>query len=114
MSVSADFLLDKNRLIGEVFDCLRYDGGLIMSVLSDGNTTPTKFNAGDAGFIQCQKTFDILDVTVTMVNTSKIKKYTAKLQNNTTRNANPNYIFDEHNDPAPGTHSMSLAFFCPK
>ena len=27
MSVSADFLLDKNCHIGEVFDCLRYDGG---------------------------------------------------------------------------------------
>ena len=42
-----------------------------MSVLSDGNSTPTKFNAGDAAFIQCQKTFDIFDVTVKMVPTSK-------------------------------------------
>ena len=38
-----------------------------MSVLLDGNTTPTKFNAGDAAFIQCQETFDIVDVTVKMV-----------------------------------------------
>ena len=114
MSVSADFLLDKNRLIGEVFDCLRYDGGLTMSVLSDGNTTPTKFNAGDAAFIQCQETFDIVDVTVTMVPTSKTKKYTVKLQNNTTRNVNLDHIFDENNAPAPGTPSMSLAFFRPK
>ena len=85
-----------------------------MSVLSDGNTTPTKFNAGDAAFIQCQETFDIIDVTVTMVPTSKTKKYTVKLQNNTTRNVDPDHIFDENNAPAPGTPSMSLAFFRPK
>ena len=66
MSVSADFLLDKNRHIGEGFDCLRYDGRLIMSVLLDGSSTPTKFNAGDTAFIQCQEIFDIIDVTVTI------------------------------------------------
>ena len=28
---SADYLIDKNRLVGEVFPSLRYDGGLTMS-----------------------------------------------------------------------------------
>ena len=114
MSVSANFLLDKNRHIGEVFNCLRYDGGLIMSVLLDGNSTPTKFNAGDAAFIQCQETFDIIDVTVKMVPTSKTKKYTVQLNDRSTRNVDPDHIFDEHNAPAPGTPSMSLAFFRPE
>ena len=114
ISVSADFLLDKNQHIGEVFDCLQYDGGLIMSMLSDGNTAPTKFNASDAAFIQCQETFDIIDVTVTIVPTSKTKKYTVQLQNKSTRNVDPDHIFDEHNTPVPGTPSMLLAFFCPK
>ena len=114
MTVSVDFLLDKNQHIGKVFDCLRYDGGLTMSVLSGGNTSLPKFNAGDAVFIQCQETFDILDVKVTMVSTSKTKKYTIQLQNKSTINIDPDHIFDEHNDPLPGTPSMSLAFFCPK
>ena len=82
-----------------------------MSVLSDGNSTPTKFNAGDAAFILCQETFDIIDVTVKMVPTSKMKKYTVQLQDKSTRNVDPDHIFDENNTPAPGTLSMSLVFF---
>ena len=46
-----------------------------MFVLSDGNTTPPTFNIDDATFIQCQKTFDSIDVTVIMVPASKTKKY---------------------------------------
>ena len=84
MSVLADFLLNKNRHTGEVLDCLRYDGGLTISVLLDENTTPTKFNAENAAFIQYQEIFDILDVTVTIVPPSKMKKYIVRLQNNST------------------------------
>ena len=73
-----------------------------MSVLLDGNSTPTKFNIGDPAFIQCQETFDIIDVTVTMVPTSKTKKYTVQLQNKSTRNIDPDHVFDKHNAPAPG------------
>ena len=61
-----------------------------MSVLSDGNTSPPKFNIGDAVFIQCQATFDIIDVTVTMVPTSK-QLY---------QNVNLDHIFDENTAPA--------------
>ena len=114
MIISADFLLDKKQHVGEVFDCLRYDGGLIMSVLLDGNTTPPKFNIGDATFIQCQETFDIIDVSVTMVPTSKTKKYAVQLWDNSTMNIDPDHIFDENTTPAIGTPSMSLSFFRPK
>ena len=51
MSVLADFLFDQRRLIGDVFDCLQYDRGLTMSILSDGNTPPPKFDIVDAEFI---------------------------------------------------------------
>ena len=114
MGVSADLLLDKNRHIGEVFDCLRYDGGLIMFVLSDGHATPIKFNAGDAVCIRCQETFDINDVTVAMVPTLKTKKNMVQLQHKSTRNVDPDHIFDKHNAPAPGTSSMSLSFLRPE
>ena len=85
-----------------------------MLVLLNGNTTPPKFNAGDAAYIQCQETFDVIDVTVTMVPTSKTKRYTVLLQDKTTRNSDPDHLFDEHNAPAPGAPSMSLAFFRPE
>ena len=47
---------------------------------------------------------------VTMVPTSKTKKYTVLLQNNSTRNFDPDHIFDEHNTPALGKPSVSLVF----
>ena len=47
-----------------------------------------------------------------MVPTSKTKKYTVQLNDRSTRNVDPDHIFDKHNAPAPGTPSMSLAFFC--
>ena len=82
-----------------------------MSVLFDSNTTPPKFNAVDVSFIQCQEPFDIIDVMVMIVPTSKTKKYTVQLQSNSTKNVNPDHIFDENTTPVPGTPSMSLAFF---
>ena len=85
-----------------------------MSILSDGDITPIKFNAADAAFVQCQETFDITDITVIMVPTSKTKKYTVQLQATSIRSVNLDHIFDDHNAPVPGTPSMLLAFFCPK
>ena len=49
-----------------------------------------------------------------MVPTSKTKKYTVQLNDRSTRNVDQDHIFDEHNAPAPGTPSMSLAFFRPE
>ena len=42
-STSSDYLIDKNRHVGEVFPSLRYDGGLTTSVLSEKSDAPTKF-----------------------------------------------------------------------
>ena len=37
---SADYILDKHRMIGEVFPSIRYDGGLITAVISDKTEGP--------------------------------------------------------------------------
>ena len=85
-----------------------------MSVLSDGNTTPPKFNIGDAAFIQYQETFDIIDVTLTMLLTSKTKKYTVQLQDNSAKNVNPDHIFDRINALAPGGPLLKNYYYCPR
>ena len=63
---SADYLIDKNHQVGGVFPTLRYDGGLTMSVLSGKDDTPTKFSICERVFVQDNKTYDILEGTVTM------------------------------------------------
>ena len=46
-STSADYKLDCNRTIAEVFPSIRYDGGLTTSVLSaNRDDTPTKIRNG--------------------------------------------------------------------
>ena len=76
---SADYLLDKNRHIGEVSPSLQYDGRLPMSVLSGKDNTPTKFSIGDRVFMQDNKTYDILKGTVTTSTTTQNKCYTITL-----------------------------------
>ena len=44
-STSADYLVDKNRHVGEVFPSLQYDGGLTTSVLYEKSDAHTKFAA---------------------------------------------------------------------
>ena len=67
----ADYLIDKNCHVGEVFPSLLYNGGLTMSVLSDKTDSPTKFAIGDRVFVQDSKTYDIMEATVTMPPTTK-------------------------------------------
>ena len=62
-SVSADYVIDKNCHIGEVFDNIQYDGELTMLGLLDSGNGLTKFNTGDLTFIQYQEIFNILDVS---------------------------------------------------
>ena len=57
--VSADYLIDKQRHIGEVFPSIIYDGGLTTKVISDKKDRPTKFTVDQLVFIQCKKTYDI-------------------------------------------------------
>ena len=71
-------LLKKICLVGEVFS-LQYDGGLTMSVLSTKGDTPTKFSIGERVFMQDNKTYDILEGTVTMPPTTLNKYYTITL-----------------------------------
>ena len=73
-SVSENHLINKNCHIGEVFDNIQYDGGFTMSVLLDSENNPTKFDIGDSAFIQCQETFEILNVIVISLQTTKTKK----------------------------------------
>ena len=58
---SADYLLDKGRNIGDVFPSIRYDGGLVTSVLSNKDNKPVKFDIDERVFIQCQESYDILE-----------------------------------------------------
>ena len=48
---SADFLIDKNRHIGEAFPSIRYDGRLTMSVMSNQDNGPIQYNVGDSVFV---------------------------------------------------------------
>ena len=43
-STSANYLLDKGRNIGDGFSSIRYDGGLVTSVLSNKDNKPMKFD----------------------------------------------------------------------
>ena len=64
--VSADYLIDKRRHIGEAFPSIRYNGGLTTSVLLNKKDGPTKFDIDEAAFIQCQDTYDILSGRIVM------------------------------------------------
>ena len=76
---SADYFIDKNCHVGEVFPSLCYDGGLTMSVLSGKDDTPTKFSIGERVFMQDNNMYDILKGTVMMPPTTQNKYYTITL-----------------------------------
>ena len=111
---SADYLIDKNRHIGNVFPSIRYDGGLVTSVISNGNDGPSKFDIDESVFVQCQDTFDIFPATITMPPTSQTKCYTVELDDGTNMDVLPKDIYTEDTVPASGKPSISMGFFCPK
>ena len=55
---SADYLINKNCHVGEVFSSLSYDGGLRMTILSGKDDTSTKFNIGDCVSMQDNEIYD--------------------------------------------------------
>ena len=113
-STSADYLIDKNRHVGEVFPSLLYDGGLTTSVLSDKPDGPTKFEIGDKVFVQDSTTYDIMEATVTMPPTTKSKYYTVLLtDDSTSHDVDPCDIYNENNVPSSGKPSASLGVFRP-
>ena len=106
---SADYIIDKNRHIGEVFPSLRYDGGLPTSVLSDKPDGPTKFSMCERVFVQCQETFDIMEATVTTPPTTKSKFYSVMLSyDSSVHYVEPEIVYREHDAPASGNPSASL------
>ena len=106
---SADYILDKNRLVGEVFPNLSYDGGLMTSVIST-SSGPTKFDINEKIYIQCQDTYDILEATVMTPPTSKSNYYTVKLDNDKCLDVKQDHMFTEHNIPASGKPCLHLTF----
>ena len=110
---SADYILDKNRLVGEVFPNISYDGGLTTSVIST-SSGPTKFDINEKIYIQCQNTYDILEAMVITPPTSKSNYYTVKLDNDNCIDVKQEHMFTEHNIPASGKPSIALDFLKPK
>ncbi len=110
---SADFLIDKNRHIGEAFPSIRYDGGLTMSVMSNQDDGPLQYNVGESVFVQCQETFDILPATIKIPPTSRSKFYTIELEDGTTADVDEQVIYTEHTVPTSGEPTTSMGFFCP-
>ena len=110
--VSADYLIDTQRHIGEVFPSIIYDGGLTTKVISDKKDGPTKFLVDQPVFVQCTKTYDILSGRITMPPTSQTKTYKVLLDDgNREVEVDPKNIYTEHNVPASGMPSQSLNFF---
>ena len=108
---SADYLIDKNRHVGEVFPSLLYNGGLTTSVLSDKSDGPTKFAIGDRVFVQDNTSYDIMEATMTMPPTTKSKYYTVLLTDNSTSyDVGPCDIYNENDVPSSGKPSVSLGF----
>ena len=111
---SADYLIDKNRHVGEVFPSLRYDGGLTISILSGKDDTPTKFSIGERVFMQDNKTYDILEGTVTMPPTTQNKYYTVTLvDDSSVHDVAPSDLYGANDVPSAGKPSTSLGFFRP-
>ena len=103
---SADYMLDKHQMIGEVFPSISYDGGLITNVLSNKGDQPTRFKINDEVFMQCQDTFDIIPVTVKMVPTSKTKIYTVTDENGNDIDVKRKHLYAENEVPASGIPSV--------
>ena len=113
-STSADYLLDKGRNIGDVFPSIRYDGGLVPSVLSNKGDKPVKFDIDERVFIQRQESYDILEGTIVTPLTSKSNFYTVQMTDGEQMNVNTKDICTKHTVPASGKPSVLLGYFDPK
>ena len=109
---SANYLINKNRHVGEVFPSLRHDGGLRMSKLSGKDDTPAKFNIGDCVFVQDNQTSDILEGMVTMSPTTQNKYFTITLVDDSfVQNVAPSNLYDKNDVSSAGKPSTLLGFF---
>ena len=110
---SADYILDKRRLVGEMFPSIRYDGGLTTSVLSNKNDGPPTYDIGESVFIQCQSTYDIIPATIKMPPTSQSRQYTVILEDGSELDIKGKHVYDSNTVPASGKPSQALGFFKP-
>ena len=90
------------------------DGGLVTSVLSNKDDKHVKFDIDERVFIQCQKSYDILEGTIVTPPTSKSNFYTVRINNGEQMNVTTKDIYAEHTVPASGKPSVLLGFFPPK
>ena len=86
-----------------------------MSVLSEKDDTPTKFSIGERVFMLDNKTYDILEGTVTMPPTIQNKYYTITLVDDSlVHNVAPSDLYGANDVPSAGKPSVSLGFFRPE
>ena len=111
---SADYLIDKNCHIWNVFPSIRYDGRLVTLVILNENDGPSKFDIDKSVFVHCQDTFDIFPATITIPPTSQTKCYTIKLDDGTQMDVLLKDIYTEDTAPASGKPSISMGFFFPE
>ena len=113
--VSADYILDSERHIGDIFPSLRYDGGFVAKFISeDKDKNPSTYGIGDTVFVQCQETYDILQGKVQTPPTSVTNMYTIDLDDSDESiNVKPEFVFDEYNVPSTGQPTDTLQFFRP-
>ena len=113
-STSVDYVLDKGRNIGDVFLSIRYDRGLVTSVLSNKDNKPVKFDIDEYVLIQYQEPYDILEGTITTPLTSKSNFYTVQMNDADKMNVKTEDIYTEHTVPASAKPLVVLGFFAPK
>ena len=112
-STSADYLVDKNCHVGEVFPSFQYDLGMTTSVLLEKSDAPTKSNIGEKVFVQDSETYDILEGTMIMPPTTKSIFYTIELSDDSLIHVvPPSNVYDKNSVPSTGKSSDSLGFFC--
>ena len=76
---SADYFIDKNRHIGQVFPSLQYDGGWQCPYYPEKMILLQNLILEIVVFMQDNQTYDILEGTVTTSPTTQNKYYTITL-----------------------------------
>ena len=110
-NTSPNHLLDRSRVIMDIFPSIQYDEGLETSGLLDKEDRPLDFDIDERVFIQYKESYDILEGTPP---TSKSNFYTIRISNRDDRNVETKdiYIYTEYMVPVSGKPSVSLGFVC--
>ena len=114
--VSADYLLDSEQKIGNVFPSMQYNEEFFAKFVSqeDDNSPPT-YEIGDSVYVQCQNLYDIYEEKVLMPPTNLTKMYMIQLEDSDKPiDVDPKHMFNNQNVPASGKLSNTLHFFQPE